>query len=753
MLGYINSPVNKPNRVQPDGGKKDKKYHADYGKYCVSNSYSPVFARWLEKYALNKRFYANRQWDNIEDITTFLRDASGNERNRIQVTFNLIRGLVENFRGNGKILRIGAVCKSSSPLSITRKEEALAERMFKFEVSQQAEVFAQALGGPEMGETEEETKAIFENTYVDRYVESMNSLLRYIKDFNKFENMQIKIAEDMALSGLGVVEGFEYNQHLRFENVPPEEFFWDTSAKQYDFSDAEFMGRAYQAMPTEIYEQYDVDDKNKEAIEKFIINNSSSTETFNSDNANASNRSGFSENRIPVYRSFWKDIDVYEYGYVMSEYGDYKVLVRLNTLDDDGNKKYTDDMLVDPPDNKIGKRFKGGKKKTKFTVDTIRYCVFIPSDVLASKDGFGAKKNEVDDIVLEYGVLDNQEVNNEDWRSAKFPFKCYAWGYVDGEVLSPVDDAISPQRFINRVLSVFENQVNNSSGSNIIIDKSAIDPQEGEEGIMKNMAQSKPITINSRNLGITNTVGHYDATPKAGTYGLMEIIPTIKNQIDQTTGVNEALRGESIGQDQLVGVTNSLIQRGSLMQEPFYHGVSNIFHQMYEMGATVGKNIYIDNEASLHLAVGDDAAVAISLAKDMKNEDFRVFVKRDVDEDSSRQTADQMLMAFLESGLIDQKDFANLYNRSTPDEVTKALRNTAKARIEVERQNMKMQQEQEAAMAEQEQAQMQQQEQMMQQQEAQKYQQDLEKEDRKSNNKLNELIIKEELKQQGNNTI
>jgi len=152
-----------------------------------------------------------------------------------------------------------------------------------------------------------------------------------------------------------------------------------------------------------------------------------------------------------------------------------------------------------------------------------------------------------------------------------------------------------------------------------------------------------------------------------------------------------------MGSDQLVGVTQSLIQRGSLMQEPFYHGISKLFEQCYEMVATVGRNIYIDNEASLHMAVGDDAAQAIKLSKDIKNEDFRIFIERAQDDESQKAMADQMLMLFVEAGFIDQKDFANLYNRSTPDQVTKALRETAKARIEMERQQAAEQAEAEQA--------------------------------------------------------
>jgi len=538
MLGYISAPYPKPNRITD---KKDEKYHRDYGKYCVSNSYSVTYAEWLKKYSINKRFYSGKQWTFDEDLETFLKDVDGNTRNRIQVVFNTIRPLVEQYRGNSNILRMGATCKSSSPLSITRKERALAEALFRFELAEQSDVFREAMDDPNIGQTEQETTEIFENTYTDEYAESMNSLLRYSALKNDFKGLQILAGMDMALSGLCVNEGFEYNQQLIFERVDPSEFLWDTSAKLPDLTDSEFMGRAYMAMPTEIYEQYQVKDEDKKKIETFITNNSSSVNTYNSEIDNLNRRNGYSENRIPVYRVYWRDTDVYEFGYIQSEFDDYKVLVRLDSTDEDGNLKYKESDLVEPPKNRIGEKyFKKGKKKARLTVDTLRYCVFTPGDVIASGQSDAVKsKEKVEDIVYDYGVYEHQEVKQEDWRSVKFPFKCYTWGYVDGEVLSPVDDAISPQRFINRVLSVAENQINNSAGSNIIIDKSSIDPQDGEEGVMRSINNGRILTMNSRGLGIPNTVGTYDATPKAGTYGLFDIIPTVRGLLTRQLGLTK----------------------------------------------------------------------------------------------------------------------------------------------------------------------------------------------------------------------
>ena len=291
--------------------------------------------------------------------------------------------------------------------------------------------------------------------------------------------------------------------------------------------------------------------------------------------------------------------------------------------------------------------------------------------------------------MLDYGEVPYQETEWEDLSNVKFPFKCSTWGYVDGEIMSPVDDAINPQRFINRILSVAESQINQSGGTNVVIDKDSVDADGGEDALYRDVDQGKPITIRTKGRGVPNSLGVYDATPKQGTYNLFNIIPVMEGIIQKGTGINEGLKGESTGSDQLVGVTQLLIQRGSLMQEPFYNALANVFLQVHQHTATVGKRIYIDNERDLSIAVGDDGVEILKLAKDMRNEDFRVFVSRANADEQLFAQGDQMLNIFLQSGLIDEAIYANLYGRSTPEDVTMSMREFAGVRNEMKRQQAK----------------------------------------------------------------
>ena len=123
-----------------------------------------------------------------------------------------------------------------------------------------------------------------------------------------------------------------------------------------------------------------------------------------------------------------------------------------------------------------------------------------------------------------------------------------------------------------------------------------------------------------------------------------------------------------------------MIERGSLMQEPFYKAIESIFMQMFEMGCTVGKAIAIENEEQLIIATGDEGSEIIKMSKDMINEDFALSVKRDNSDEQLKNTANTQLFQFKEMGMIDETIYANMYNRSKPDDVATAIRQFAIAK-------------------------------------------------------------------------
>lgn len=684
MLFLIGDANLRPNMLED---AKDEKYHLDFGRYCVGQANNQRHVDYVTKIRLNKDFYKTKQWQFDEDLEAFFKDENNQPRNRIKVINNIIRPMVENYRGNAIRMKINARVKSISPMAISRREKKLNEMLFYSDMAnKEGNPFGADLKKKlPIGNSDSQTKEIFDNLYIDSYVETINELLRFVSERNKFETKQVRIAEELALSGIAIMKSSEYGGHQVFNFVEPENFFWDRSGKEYDLSDAEFWGENPYLTASEIFEEYpDLRPDQRVAVENYARQYHKVNMQYGAGSrGNVQSSKYETGGRVPTFITYWRDTQKYEYGYVLDEFG-YPYLTKINfTYDGEDAPRYTDEDLI-TVDTVRSRQVLGGAKKKKIYVDIMRYCKFIPREILASiNDNPEAEK--FSDIVFEYGIAPYQETESLDISNVQSPYKCYCWGYIDGEVLSPVDDAISPQRMINRILSVAENQINNSRGSGTFYDKSMVDAQGGEDEMLRNMNQSRPVGINAKGRGIQNAVSQYDSTVKNGTMILFNIMDVMNMQVQKMTGINEALKGESTGSDQLVGVTNLMIQRGSLMQEPFYNAITQVFMQCYQSIATVGKRIYADNERELTMAVGDNGYKIIKITKDMALEDFKSFVKRENPEDVLVAAGDQMLMQYLQLGLIDKDDYSVLIGRTSPDEIAMFMRRKAKDDREVAR--------------------------------------------------------------------
>jgi hypothetical protein len=374
MSLIVSSQSNKPNRLdlsKYSGGKNDV-YHLEYAKYCVNAANTSSYNKWLAKTKINKDFYKGDQWSFDEDIQTFLMDTdSGNAKNRIKIIHNMIRPMVEQYRGNASILKINATAKSISKMAMNRRDLALSEKIFKTRLANEFPGLGVIMrkNDDAIGEDEQETTQIFQNLYVDMYVTQMNALLKYVQNLNEFERMQIQIAQNLSLSGLIVTEGFEHGGHLRFRIVESEDFFWDQDARRSDLSDASFMGYMNPMDVSMILEKWQPSHADATALENFV-SNSGDSDVFTETNSARSYKS----TRVPVYKVFWRDLSKEEYGYVNDEY-DYPYLTRINyTYPGEDSPRYTDADLIDAPDTpKNRKLFKGKKKRSlyKYTGEEI----------------------------------------------------------------------------------------------------------------------------------------------------------------------------------------------------------------------------------------------------------------------------------------------------------------------------------------------------------------------------------------------
>ena len=366
----------------------------------------------------------------------------------------------------------------------------------------------------------------------------------------------------VGVAGMVIMKPKCYGGEYIFDRTLNDRFFFDRSCIRYDGSDAMYMGEWNKMLPTEIYERFDISKESREAIEKWVSTLSTTSMT---------NVPFYFNGRVPVFEIYWRDCNEYEYGYVMDEFGQ-KILERINYVEEGSDKpNYTNKDLVKNSDltkyEKTVLKVKQGdkkKNKTKLCVDYWRYCIFIPTTYA----GIPKVKNTLygGDIMLEYGIMPYGEPNLYSPTNMKPPYKINQYIYLDGETVSPIDIAINPQRMINRFLSVFENQINNSGGSNIVYDP---DMLENEQEFKDHVKRSEPAAIRTKGMPIQNVVGRYDNSIGAGASQLYNYATLFKTNMEQITGITDAVKGQTNESDKLVGVMQLQIQRGALLQEPF----------------------------------------------------------------------------------------------------------------------------------------------------------------------------------------
>jgi hypothetical protein len=496
------------------------------------------------------------------------------------------------------------------------------------------------------------------------------------------------------LAGISILKPFIIGGDLKFKRIKPDRFFFDKEAINFDLSDAQYWGEWDVMIPSQLFEIYP---NMTEDARKRVENCASYSTGYYNFNG-----------RVVVYSCIWRDCVKDVFGYIRDEFDDIQ-LIRVNHIYENERKpRYTEKDLLKNSELTDYQRkvLKIKPKDTKINtgsliVEQLRYCDFIPGEIVSSN----AEGNNFD-VILEYGVLPYQEEDLYNRFQVRSPYKCYCWSYLDGEILSPVDAAINPQRLINRFLSVSENLINNAGGSGVVIDQDAVDdPYEAQSAIKRGDA----LMVRSKGLGVPNIVTPYDASPGRGASTMIEFANIFKGIIESSTGVNESLKGQAGSSDQLVGLTQLMIQRGSVLQEPFYKAIEEIYLQAYQHIATVGKRIYIDNNKKLVEIVGSEDAEVLSLTPDMKNESFRVIIERVMDRNSEIKEVNQYLIQMMAANLLDQYRVAMLYNRATNEDMANGMREFAKEKKEAEKQQVTQQQEQQQQM-------MQEQQQMMQQQ-------------------------------------
>jgi hypothetical protein len=665
MIYLISTRQTKPNRIETLEDSKGRDYHIEYARWVLGNANSRKHSDFVSKGRTNLEFYKNNQWIMREDSEAFFMDESGQDRHRIRVTKNYIQPMVEQYRGNAERMRFDIKVFNISPMARSRRDKALS-RLKNYEFGAQLNPGFRGYlndNGIPVGQSQQETEEKFNNSYTDEYVVAGNKLMRSVAELNDLDGFKGQLALDLSCYGIGIMRPEPYAGDWVFKRVSPDQWGYDTSAQDDTLKDSEFFWEWDMMSPTTIYEQFPhkLEHKERAAIEAHVAQGIAKNYT--------TGKFHDTHGKVPVYRAVWRDLLVDEFGYVTDEYGQ-RILARINYIEPgEEEPKYSrKDVLPVEQLNTHQKKVLRGSNTAFLYVDNWRFATFIPSEAVSV-----SSVHKYKDILLDSGILPYQEEDLYRPTNMTPPYKVGIWSYVDGEILSPVDVAINPQRMINRFMSVMENRLNTAGGSGTIYDRDMIG-QDDEDEFTAKIHRGEAAGVNARGRGVQNIVGKYDGMPYQTVVAFNNLIETMKMSMEESTGVNEGLKGNTQNPDQLVGVMQLMIQRGSIIQEPFYKALSDIYKGCYQSILTAGKRYYIDHDIDLDDYVGLEGAQVIRLSKEMRLENLRATIQRSIDPQTERLYVDGELFKWLQFGLIDQPTVGSLIGKASYEEAVMALR-------------------------------------------------------------------------------
>lgn len=593
-----------------------------------------------------------------EDIDTFLMDETMNARNRVMWDTNLLMPIVKQYIGDAIQTEYNASVKTITHRAATRKQLAKAQMMLLHSASEfSSDMKAIVSKAAPVGDTMAETLDNFSMAWDDPFQKAINNLVQKAAEIAGVGKYNGQDAWDFAFWGIVCNMFRDKGGFMHLQRIHPGDFYFDTSAKYLDLSDASFMGAFPLMTAPQILQTWDIPAWKKQAI----------LETVRQADPPTGRGDGATVNKVRVMSNYWVDKSVKEIGFVAGAGG---APTQVCLGDKEG---YTKDDLIDPPEG-LADLFRG-RRSRKAEVECVMYCDMIPHEYLLG--GQRPDGSSVGDIVLDYGVYPHQPYNPYDPRRVTMPFQVNIFARAQGKIISPLLAILKPNRFVARVLGAMEAQLNMSGGEAIGVDIDMLGNSNPTAAHVDTaIKQGHVIEFTNGGRGISNAMHRFDNTASQGTYAMLQIVTAVQEMVRTLTGVHGPMMGED-KKNQLVGVTDMLIRRGMAMQEPFHQPLADNKEQQYRFLATAGKEYLLGRPDLLMDLVTDDDLVALAESEDLSMERCNATVVRENPENTRRQQANNWLDLLLQMGMIDKGRYASLYNNSYVEDVSVAIRQYA----------------------------------------------------------------------------
>lgn len=653
----ITGPITPPDPTVP-WNKKDKDYDNRMARYHASKV-NNTYVDWFRiQYGVNSRF-ARGAWGVDEDRITFLKDGM-KDTTRKEMSIPIVQPFVLRLCGQAASLGISAKAIAITPYATTKKETAMNKAVAYALAAQQgdyAKKMIEATTG--FGPDEFQNKVYAEKTYVDKRAQVANMVMTMQEVQNDYTQMRNTWATSVACSGFFGAHCIREGMELNWYPIHPYDFAWDTNTNRGDLCGEYMIHAPFVSIPA-LARRYSAD---KELVKRIYQYG-----TMQGGGA----RNNWPQGQPRIQTVYWRDPQFTKVGYVLE--GDRPKLVVLDEPDSYGNVKYTESMCIDPPVSSDTADWKG---KTKSTfIEVIRYCTYLPFEYTpAAREGIETWSEEnpkIQDLVLEHGVCDLQNVDPERPGRVGFPIIASTVQYLDGFIIAPITAAIAPQRVANQVVSDLVWRMSKAGNNSTVFDSRAL---AGSRMSMEdiNYAQKEGNAYEldgSMAGGLNNAVRNSDTSLPQSFYQMWSV-PTMITQIAQNgVGIQDATLGQSQGQKQLVGTTQLLLQQSNTMMQPFMQCWTLAFKQIHQFDAQAGTKFFARNPWMLAEKVGDQGVQAVLQDPTFNLEQFRVAIEPSIDAAGMKAATDEMIKQFYQLQIFDGTTASNLGGRSFgPDDV------------------------------------------------------------------------------------
>lgn len=680
--------------------KKDKEYCNKKARF-YANRVSGVHIDWFRvQYGVNASF-SRGEWGIEEDRPAFMKDTQKKQySSRKELSIPLAHPMVMRLCGQAASIEISAKCTSVTQNAATRREAA-KDRALAYSIAAQQGGYVMDATMAVTGYGPDEEKSISDTvgadgtggTYVDQMQRAGNCILTEQERWNDYKYMKDSNANTVACSGMFAAHCRKDGTRLKWTFMHPYEYAWDTASNLPDIADGEFaihcpltnLSAVYANAPKAAKDQIDV-------MQNLAKGESSYT--------NQTIRGGLVNGKPRRFDVYWREPDWVERGWVMVD--GVPTLCAINEPepnDPEQKPKYTYDDCISL-DQLPNRQFTEGwtDKTKKGFMERVYFCSFIPWEYtpLATADRSYEDTTKTPDILLDYGVYDLQEPLCDNPFKVGLPIKFSTVEYIDGYVVAPLTFAISPQRVINQVTSNLVHRMDKAGGQSVWYnDRALADSDQNGTEISYAVKEGDAINIDPSKVGgIQNALGTIDTGLGTGFYNLWQIPGYITNIANTATGMNDPLQGKSTGSQQLVGTTELLLQQSSMMMQPFTNCFVHGFKQMHQFDVQAGKLFYKQYPWALAEMTGDAGLEAIMKSPEMAIEQLRTDIEISVDSTKLMATTDQMIMEFLQLGMLDKVTAAKLGGRSYPSDVWAASRTYTETEMKAMQQRAMQQQKQ-----------------------------------------------------------